>query len=106
MNKLWTWFVALAKSRNWSTHAVIASAVTVAGIIAADPAMQQWIRSVFASHPELGSGIVLIALAIAKAWPTRSDAGVLAVARNINALPNPPTEEQVNAADTTINPTK
>ena len=106
MSKLWTWFVALAKSRNWSTHAVIAAAITVAGIIAADPAMQQWIRSVFASHPELGSGIVLIALAIAKAWPTRSDAGVLAAARNINVLPNPPTKEQVNAADTIINPTK
>ena len=106
MNKLWTWFVALAKSRNWSTHAVIAAAVTVAGIIAADPAMQQWIRSVFASHPELGSGIVLIALAIAKMWPTRSDAGTLAAARNINALPDPPTKAQVNAADTAIDPTK
>jgi hypothetical protein len=102
MNKLWTWFVALAKSRNWSTHAVIAAAVTVAGIIAADPAMQQWIRSVFAAHPELGSGIVLIALAIAKAWPTRSDAGVLAAARTINTSPNVPTSADVNAADTTV----
>ena len=102
MNKLWTWFIALAKSRNWSTHAVIAAAITIAGIIAADPAMQQWIRSVFAAHPELGSGIVLIALAIAKAWPTRSDAGVLAAARNINAASNVPTSADVNAADPMI----
>jgi len=57
---------------------------------------------VFAAHPELGSGIVLIALAIAKAWPTRSDAGVLAAARNINAASNVPTSADVNAADPMI----
>ena len=101
MTKLWNWLAALAKSRNWSTHAVVVAALAIAGIIASDPALQQWIRSVFSSHPELGSGIVLIALAIAKAWPTRSDAGVVAAARNINALPDPPTKAQVNAADTT-----
>lgn len=94
--KLIAWF----KSRNWSTHTVIAVAGSLALYIAADPAAQLWIKTTLAAHPQLASLIVLASLAIAKQTPSRSDAGVLAAARTINAAPDAPTASEVDAATT------
>jgi hypothetical protein len=96
MNFIAAWI----KSKNLSTHAFIVAAVGLAGLIASDPAIQQWIKDTLSAHPSIASGIVVFALAIAKAWPSSSAAGTLATANYIKAQPDAPTAAQVDAATT------
>ena len=88
---------AWAKSKNWTTHAVIGTAIGLAGVIAADPAIQDWIKTTLAAHPQIASLIVLASLAVAKNSHSSSPAGTLATARVINDSPNAPTSAQVDA---------
>jgi hypothetical protein len=90
--------VAWAKSKNWTTHTVIAAAIGLAGLIAADPAIQDWIKTTLAAHPQIASLIVLASIAVAKNSHSSSPAGTLATARDINAAPNTPTSAEVDAA--------
>ena len=92
--------IAWAKSKNWTTHTVIAAAIGLAGLIAADPAIQDWIKTTLAAHPQLASLIVLASLAVAKNSHSSSDAGTLATARTITSSGDAPTAAQVDAATT------
>ena len=99
MNILVAWF----KSKNWTTHTVIGAAITLAGIIAMDPALQDWIKTTLAAHPQLASLIVLTSLAVAKNSHSSSAAGTLATANFIRSDKNPaiaPTAAEVDAAST------
>ena len=90
--------VAWFKSKNISTHVVIAGSIALAGIIATDPAIQDWIKTTLAAHPQIASLIVLASLAVAKNSHSSSAAGTLATARAITAAPDAPTASQVDAA--------
>lgn len=93
--------VAWFKSKNWTTHTVIAGAILLAGTIAADPAIQDWIKTTLAAHPQLASLIVLASIAVAKNTHSSSPAGTLATANAIKYGPdsaNAPTATQVDAA--------
>ena len=92
--------IAWAKSKNWTTHTVIAAAIGLAGLIAADPAIQDWIKTTLAAHPQLASLIVLASLAVAKNSHSSSPAGTLATARTITSSGDAPTAAQVDAATT------
>jgi hypothetical protein len=94
MNRIAIWF----RSKNWTTHTVIAGAVSLAIFIAADPAIQGWIKTTLAAHPQLASLIVLASIAVAKNSHSSSAAGTLATARVINAAPDTPTSAQVDDA--------
>ena len=97
MNSISVWF----RSKNWTTHTVIAGAITLAGLIAMDPAIQEWIKTTLAAHPQLASLIVLASIAVAKNAHSSSPAGTLATANAIKFGPdsaNAPTATEVDAA--------
>lgn len=94
MNSIAIWF----RSKNWTTHTVIAGAVSLALVVASDPAIQDWIKVTLSLHPQLASLIVLASIAVAKNSHSSSPAGTLATARVINALPDAPTASEIDAA--------
>lgn len=73
-------FVTWIKSKNWHTHAVLALALSVAGVVARDHQAQQFVINLFASHPAWASQIVLFAVVIAKYTHSSSPAGTVATA--------------------------
>jgi len=93
--------VAWIKSKNWKTHTVIVGAASLAITIASDSAIQDWIKTTLAAHPQLASLIVLASIAVAKQSHSSSDAGTLANANDIKFGPNAanaPTASEVDAA--------
>jgi hypothetical protein len=88
-----SWF----KSKNLTTHSVLAACASLAIVIASDPAIQEWIKATLAAHPQLASLIVLAAIAYAKQSHSSSSVGTLATARTIVASPDAPTSAEVDA---------
>lgn len=62
MNGIIEWF----KSKNVSSHAVLALAVALAGLITSDQQVQSFIVSALQNHPALASDIILLATILAK----------------------------------------
>ena len=93
---------ALLKSKSSYAHSIFGGCFIAAGIIATNPAVQQWITAVFQGHPLAASGIILLSLTVAGYTPSHSSAGTLVVARDIKAAPDAPTAKQVDAADSDI----
>ena len=93
--------VAWLKSKNWTTHAVLALALPAAGIITFDPQAQQLLVDLLKSHPALAADIILLAGVIAKYSHSSSQAGTLANARNIEATKSIPSAK-IDAADVAI----
>ena len=94
MNSIAAWF----RSKNITTHTVGAAVFGLAGIIATDRQVQQYVVQLFVAHPALAAQIIGGAVIIAKYSHSSSPAGTLATARAINDSPNAPTRAQVDAA--------
>jgi|HubBroStandDraft_1064217.scaffolds.fasta_scaffold505971_2 hypothetical protein len=96
MNAILAWI----KSKNISTHVIIVFASGLACTVAADPALQAWIKTALPNHPTLTSFIVLASIAWAKQSHSSSPAGTVANAKAILAQPNAPSAAQVESATT------
>ena len=98
MNALIARLVMWVKSKKWSTHAMILGVVGLAGLIASDQQVQQYITGSFSAHPKIAADIIGLALIIAKVTISRTTAATVAHANVIMSGPNPPTKAEVKSA--------
>jgi hypothetical protein len=93
MNAIWTWL----KGKNWSTHAIAVSLGSLAVFITTDSQAQQFLISLFKTHPAIAAQIIALAGIITAYKRSSSKASTVAQANMIAASDNPPTQTEVLA---------
>jgi len=100
MNTLTAWL----KSKNWSTHAIGGTLLSIAVFITSDVQAQQFLVTLLKAHPAIASQILVLAGIVVAYKRSSSAAGTVAQSNAIMEGVNPPTTSQVKAADTKIPP--
>lgn len=95
---------AWLRSKNITSHAIVATVVLVASAVTTDQQVRDFLIGLLQAHPKLATGIFSLAAIILKYSHSSSAAGKVAAAENVLASPNPPTEAAVAAANTTPRP--
>jgi hypothetical protein len=93
--------ISWLKSKNITSHTVAVAAIFLATLISTDQQVRDFVLTIFKAHPSLGADIILLATVILKYTRSSSAAGTVAQAIVIESSPKPPTQADVNAADTT-----
>ena len=96
MNKIASWF----RSKSITSHTIAVALLSIAGVIAGDKQVQDFLVSLLAAHPGAAAEIISVAVIAAKYSRSSSPAGTLATARDIKDSGNAPTAAQVDAAST------
>ena len=100
MTALWNKFQAWLASKGGFSHLMVVIFLTCMGLYSAVPAFANLLNSVYATLPTWAHEVILAVIGVAAFYKTTSsNAGIVAKAQVIMDSPNPPTPEQVSAAN-------
>lgn len=100
MASLWNKFQAFLASKGGFTHIIVVAFLTGMTLYGAVPAVTNLFNSIYALFPPWGHQLILAIVGVVAFYKTTSSkAGIVAKAQIIMESPNPPTPEQVSAAN-------